>query len=421
MLDLKFIVNNKDIIIETLKSRKMEKSLSKLDSILELDMERKSLIKKVEELKFKKNSSSQEIATLTKQDPLRQKLIEEMKSISIDIKNYDNRLSEIEKRLIELQYDLPNIIDSSVPRGESSKENKVIRIEGKKPYFEFQVKSHYDIGEKLGILDFNKAGQVTGTRFVFLKGLAAQLERALINFMLDTHIEAGYLEIYPPALINKNALYGTGQLPKFEEDLFKVEKFDWFLSPTAEVQVTNYHRDEIIDSNKLPLKYVAYSPCFRSEAGSYGKDTRGLKRQHQFDKVELVKFTTPLQADEELEKLTNDAENILKKLDLHYRVVALCSADLGFSSAKTYDLEVWSPYLNDYVEISSCSNFYDFQARRANIRMKNSDTSKLQYVYTLNGSGLAVGRTLMAIIENYQTEKGDFSIPPVLLPYLKKK
>ncbi len=340
-----------------------------------------------------------------------------MKGVAQQIKDLDAKVTEVEAKIHELMFELPNNLDASVPDGASAEQNTVVRSWGDKPNFTFKPKIHDEIGEKMGIIDFKKAGEVTGARFVFLKGLGAKLERALIQLMLDTHAKAGYEEILPPFMVNRDSLIGTGQLPKFEEDVFKIEKFGYYLIPTAEVPVTNYHRNEILDAKLLPLRYTAYTPCFRSEAGSYGKDTKGLKRQHQFNKVELVKFTKPEDSMKELEALLGDAEKILQLLKLPYRVVSLCAGDIGFSSSKTYDIEVWSPAANAYMEISSCSNFIDFQARRANIRYRD-DKGKVQFVHTLNGSGLAVGRTLLAIIENYQKEDGTFSIPDVLAPYL---
>jgi seryl-tRNA synthetase len=420
MLDLKTLSSQQDIVRESLQRRSAKAPLAFLEDLSQLDGKRKELIQKVENLKSKRNQASQEIAKIKKSGGDDSKILEEMKQVSAEIKAQDDELVAVMDRLNQLVYEFPNLLDPSVPAGQSSEQNVEVRRWGTPRTFSFAPKSHDEIGEKLGILDFKKAGEVTGARFCFLKGLAARLERALIQFMLDTHAEHGYEEMIPPFLVNRKALTGTGQLPKFEEDVFRIEKFDFFLIPTAEVPVTNYHRDEILESGTLPRSYVAYTPCFRSEAGSYGKDTKGLKRQHQFNKVELVKFTAPEQSEKEHELLTGHAEKILQKLELPYRVMLLCGGDTGFSSRKTYDIEVYSPAIQGYMEISSCSNFGDFQARRAGIRYRDPATGKPQFCHTLNGSGLAVGRTLMAIMENYQNQDGSFSIPKVLEPYLKK-
>jgi len=420
MLDLKTLSSQQDVVRESLQRRNAKSPLAFLEDLSQLDGKRKELIQKVETLKSKRNQASQEIAKIKKSGGDDSKILEEMKQVSAEIKAQDDELVVVMDRLNQLVYEFPNLLDPSVPAGQSSEQNVEVRRWGTPRSFSFAPKSHDEIGEKLGILDFKKAGEVTGARFCFLKGLAARLERALIQFMLDTHAEHGYEEMIPPFLVNRKALTGTGQLPKFEEDVFRIEKFDFFLIPTAEVPVTNYHRDEILESNSLPRSYVAYTPCFRSEAGSYGKDTKGLKRQHQFNKVELVKFTAPEQSEKEHELLTGHAEKILQKLELPYRVMLLCGGDTGFSSRKTYDIEVYSPAIQGYMEISSCSNFGDFQARRAGIRYRDPATGKPQFCHTLNGSGLAVGRTLMAIMENYQNEDGTFSIPKALEPYLKK-
>ncbi|MBI4404071.1 MAG: serine--tRNA ligase [Deltaproteobacteria bacterium] len=420
MLDPKFVVSNLDVVKTSLKKRGKENLHPTVDRISELDGSRKQVLQAVEALKNRKNVASQEIAKKKKNKEDDSELIEEMKKVSGQIRLLDEKLSEIQAKLEACSLELPNLLDSSVPEGLGSNQNVEIRKWGKLPNFPFEAKSHYELGEKLGILDFKKAGEVTGARFVFLKGMAARLERALVQLMLDTHTSSGYEEIFPPYLVNRSSLKGTGHLPKFEEDLFKVEKFDYFLIPTAEVPITSYHCNEAMDERVLPKCYVAYSACFRSEAGSYGKDTKGLKRQHQFNKVELVKFTKPDQSVSELEKLLADAEKILQLLKLPYRLVALCGGDVGFSAAKTYDLEVWSPFAKQYIEISSVSNFTDFQARRANIRYRDSSSGKMQFVHTLNGSGLAVGRTLMAIMENCQKADGTFEIPDVLSAYVNK-
>jgi len=418
MLDLRTMVADLGRVETTLKNRGIDRLLPVLDQVVELDKERRSVLQIAESLKQKRNEASQEIAKLKKANQDNSALMEEMKKVSKEVKDLDEKVAKIEESLSNLMFEFPNYLDASVPIGKSADDNKEVRRWGTFPQFTFPAKFHDEIGEKLGIIDFKKAGEVTGARFVFLKGLAAKLERALIQFMLDTHGEAGYEEMLPPFLVNRSALIGTGQLPKFEEDVFRVEKFDYFLIPTAEVPVTNYHRGEILDEATLPRKYCAYTPCFRSEAGSYGKDTKGLKRQHQFNKVELVKFSRPENSLDELESLTQDAEKILQKLGLPYRVMALCSGDIGFGSMKTYDIEVWSPAINGFMEISSCSLFGDYQARRANIKYRDVQTGKVQWVHTLNGSGLAVGRTLLAIMENYQKEDGTFAIPDVLKPYL---
>lgn len=389
-----------------------------LERFVTLDAERRRSIAQVEQLKAQKNAASQEIATLkkSKQDATSQ--IEAMKSVGEEIKILDDRLGQIEDELKTLELYFPNVPHESVPTGADESANRVERHWGGKPSFDFTAKSHWDIGEQLGILDFDRASKVTGARFAFLLGAAAKLSRALMNFMLDVHDRQGYTEILPPFIVNDASLRGTGQLPKFEEDLFKLRhEKDLYLVPTAEVPVTNFHRDEILD--QLPVHYTAYTPCFRSEAGSYGKDTRGLIRQHQFEKVELVKFTTPETSWDELEKLVADAEEILQLLNLHYRVVTLSTGDMSFSSAKTYDIEVWLPGQETYREISSCSNFTDFQARRANIRYRNAE-KKVGFVHTLNGSGLPLGRTLVAVLENYQRADGSVEVPLALRQYMGK-
>ena len=419
MLDLRTLVSNVSQVEESLNRRGKSQLIPIVKQIIETDQERRNSLQAVEALKNRRNVASQEIAKLKKAKQDDSKLLDEMKQVSQQIKDLDEKTGSIQEKLQVLLYEIPNFLDPAVPAGLTSEQNVEIKRWGKYPEFSFMPKAHDEIGEKLGILDFKKAGDVTGARFVFLKGLACRLERALIQFMMDTHTAHGYTEMLPPFIVNRQALYGTGQLPKFEEDVFKLEKFDYFLIPTAEVPVTNYHRDEILDEKNLTIKYCAYTPCFRSEAGSYGKDTKGMKRQHQFDKVELVKFTRPEDSKAEHESLLQDAERILQMLNLPYRVVILSGGDTGFSSAKTYDIEVWSPVLKSYMEISSCSNFSDYQARRANIRYRDNKTGKVQFVHTLNGSGLAVGRTLLAIMENYQKEDGTFGIPEALQPYLK--
>ena len=389
-----------------------------LDRFVTLDAERRRAIAQVEQLKAQKNAASQEIATLKKNKQDATSQIEAMKSVGEEIKTLDDRLGQIEDELKTLELYFPNVPHDSAPVGADESANRVERHWGERPSFDFTPKSHWDLGEALGILDFDRAAKVTGARFAFLKGAAAKLSRALMNFMLDVHERQGYTEINPPFIVNDASLRGTGQLPKFEEDLFKLRhEKELYLVPTAEVPVTNIYRDEILDGAELPIRYTAYTPCFRSEAGSYGKDTRGLIRQHQFEKVELVKFTTPDTSWDELEKLVADAEEILQLLNLHYRVVTLSTGDMSFSSAKTYDIEVWLPGQETYREISSCSNFTDFQARRANIRYRDAN-KKVGFVHTLNGSGLPLGRTLVAVLENYQREGGLVDVPLALRPYM---
>jgi len=346
-------------------------------------------------------------------------LIREMKDVSDEIKKKEDDFKDLEEKINNILLNIPNIPHESVPVGEDEGGNKELRKSGKKPEFSFEPKPHWEIGEKLGILDFKRAAKLAGARFAVYKGLGARLERALINFMLDIHIQEGeFEETLPPFIANKESLIGTGNLPKFEEDLFKLKGYDWYLVPTAEVPLTNMYRDEILDAGTLPLRAVAYTPCFRSEAGSYGKDVRGLIRQHQFNKVELMSFTLPEKSYQELEKITGYAEKVLNELGLHFRVVSLCTAELGFAGAKTYDLELWMPQRNDYVEISSCTNCEDFQARRANIRFRREPKAKPEFVHTLNGSGVAVGRTVSSILECFQQEDGSVQIPEVLHPYM---
>jgi len=416
LLDIKFVRANPELVIEGLKKRGAELSLA---GFLELDQKRREKLAEVETLKSQRNKVSEEIGKMKKAGQNADQQVEEMRLVGQKIKELDAELKEIEEKLLEVILTIPNIPHASVPEGTSDEDNKQVRTWGEIPRFSFEPKPHWDIGETLDILDFERAGKVTGARFTFLKGYGAKLERALVNFMLDLHTEKhGYQEVFPPFIVNADSAQGTGQLPKFAEDMFRLENTDYYLIPTAEVPVTNLHRDEILDGDSLPLYYAAYSACFRAEAGSHGRDTRGLIRQHQFNKVELVKFVKPEDSYEELEKLVRDAEEVLQLLGLPYRVVALCGGDLGFSAAKTYDLEVWFPSYNTYREISSCSNFEDFQARRANIRFRNGIKSKPQFVHTLNGSGLAIGRTVAAILENYQQEDGSVIVPKVLRPYL---
>lgn len=417
MLDIKMIRKNPELV---------KKEISKLsgdhniDKVIELDEKRRNLLVEVEEKKAKQNQVSKEIPKMKKEGKDISELLEEMKELSSNIKDIDGEVKEIDKDLKKLLLGIPNIPHESVPEGETDEDNVEIRKWGQPTEFSFEPKAHWDLGVELNILDFERASKITGTRFSIFRNKGALLQRALINFMLDLHTVAqDYIEMLTPFMVNRSSMTGTGQLPKFEEDAFSIPSKDYFLVPTAEVPVTNLHRDEILNEDILPTYYTAYTPCFRQEAGSAGRDTRGLIRNHQFDKVELVKFSKPEDSYEELEKLTNDAEEVLKKLGLPYRVVNLCTGDLGFSAAKTYDIEVWMPSYNRYVEISSCSNFEDFQARRANIRFRRKENKKLEYVHTLNGSGLAVGRTFAALIENYQQEDGSILIPEVLRPYMR--
>jgi seryl-tRNA synthetase len=416
MLDVKFVRSNFDRVREMLQNRQMDMDLQPL---LDLDEERRRLLTEVEELKHRRNVASEEIAALKRQKKDAPGLIEEMQGVSRSIKALDQELSVIDQKFRDFLLLIPNVPHESVPVGRDEKDNPVVRTWGAVPSFAFEPRPHWEIGESLGILDFERAARMTGARFVLYWGLGAALERALISFMLDVHTgRHGYVEVLPPFMVNSTSLMGTGQLPKFKEDLFKLEDRDFYLVPTAEVPVTNIHMDEILSEEDLPRYYTAFTPCFRSEAGSHGKDTRGLIRQHQFNKVELVKFTRPEDSYEELEKLLANAETILRELGIHYRVVLLCTGDMGFSSSKTYDIEVWLPGQNTYREISSCSNFEDFQARRANIRFRRRGQTRTELVHTLNGSGLAVGRTLVAVLENYQQQDGSVLIPEVLRPYL---
>lgn len=419
MLDLRFVVQNSSQVEEGLKKRGGGSAwLPLVSELVALDKKRRESLQQVEALKSQRNNASAEIAKIKKAKGDATSIMEDMKAVAHKIKEGDEAIALVDGDIQTLLYEIPNLPDAVVPAGKDASENKMIRHWGEPRKFPFAAKTHDEIGEKMGLMDFKKAGEVTGARFVYMKGKAAKLERALINFMLDTHSEHGYEEMIPPLIVNRSALIGTGQLPKFAEDVFHIEKFDYFLIPTAEVPVTNYHRDEILDEKDLTKKYCAFTPCFRSEAGSYGKDTKGLKRQHQFNKIELVKFTTPQKSQTEHESLLLDSCRILELLELPYRVVLLCGGDMGFNSAKTYDIEVWCPGANSYMEISSCSNFADYQARRASIRYRDSHDSKVHFVHTLNSSGLAVGRSLLAIMENYQTAEGDFEIPKALRPYL---
>lgn len=415
MLDIRMIRSNPDEVKRRLARRKKE---YKIDELLVIDEERRKLLVLVEELKSKKNKVSEEVAKLKRAKQDAEALIAEMKTVGEQIKGYDDKVKELDQKLEDLILTFPNLPNEDIPDGVSEADNKEIRRFSEPTRFEYEPKAHWDIGEDLGILDFATAAKVTGARFTFYKGLGARLERALISFMLDTHNEHGYTEILPPFMVHRRSMQGTGQLPKFEEDAFKVTGTDYFMVPTAEVPVTNMYREEILEADRLPIYHTAYTACFRAEAGSAGRDTRGLIRQHQFNKVELVKFVHPDTSYEELEKLTADAERILQLLKLPYRVVCLCAADIGFSAAKTYDIEVWMPSYNRYVEISSCSNFEDFQARRADIKFRPAPKEKPRFLHTLNGSGLAIGRTVAAILENFQQPDGTVIIPEVLRPYM---
>lgn len=417
MLDVKRIRTDLEEIKAAM-ARRGEADFS-LDEVIQLDDERKSLLQRVEQMKNEQNTVSKEIPRLKKEGKNVGEIMERMKVLSSDIKALDGRLKEVEDTLKEVLLRIPNVPHPEVPQGDTDDDNVEVRKWGEPRNFNFELKAHWDIGTDLDILDFEAAAKITGARFTVYRGAGARLERALINFMLNLHTSNhGYTEILPPFMVNRDSMTGTGQLPKFEEDAFKIAQKDYFLAPTAEVPVTNLHRDEIIEGDELPIKYVAYTPCFRSEAGSAGRDTRGLIRQHQFNKVELVKFVRPEESYQELEKLTQDAERVLQLLKLPYRVVKICTGDLGFTAAFKYDIEVWMPSYNRYVEISSCSNFEDFQARRANIRYRPEPKGKVAYLHTLNGSGLAVGRTLAAILENYQNEDGSVTIPEALRPFM---
>jgi len=416
MLDLKFINTH----LEAVKNG-MDKRRAKIDFILlsDNDEKRKELLLKIEELRHTRNTVSDEIAKLKKSRENADSLIDKMRNVSDTIKALDKELAAIEKAIQDFLISLPNIPYEDVPVGKDETENHLERIWGTPKKFDFEIKPHEEIGENLGILDLARASKLAGARFPLYFGNGARLERALINFMLDTHVsQHGYTETLPPFIVNRATMTGTGQLPKFGEDLFKIEGWDYFLIPTSEVPMTNIYANEIIDESILPCKFTAYTPCFRSEAGSYGKDTKGLIRQHQFNKVELVKLTTPESSFEELESLLANAEKILQLLELPYQVISLCTGDLGFSAAKTYDIEVWMPSQNKYREISSCSNCLDFQARRAGIRFRRKGGKKPEYVHTLNGSGLAVGRTFAAILENNQNPDGSVVIPEILIPYM---
>lgn len=416
MLDLKFVRENLDKVAEAMKNRHTEVDL---DAFRKLDQERRDLLQEVEADKSMRNSVSAEISKMKKNGEDASEKILSMRTLGDKIAETDKKLKEVEQGLRDIMLTMPNMPDASVPVGKDDTENPEVRKWGEPTHFDFEPKAHWDLGEDLGILDSNRAAKVSGGRFYYYLGLGARLERAVYNFMLDQHTQKdGYTEVIPPYIVNRETMTGTGQLPKFHEDMYRLEGMEMYLIPTAEVPLTNYYRDEIIDGAKLPIYLTAFTPCFRAEAGSAGRDTRGLIRQHQFHKVEMVKFTKPEDSFDELEKLTHDAEGILQALGLPYHVVCLCTGDLGFSATKCYDIEVWFPAQNKYREISSCSNCVDFQARRANIRFRRDSKSKPEFVHTLNGSGLAVGRTVAAILENYQQADGSIVVPEVLRPYM---
>lgn len=417
MLDIKMVRSNPESVVAAMKRRGMDLDLT---SFLALDEKRRALLTEVEQLKNTRNTVSKQIGMMKKNGENADELVAEMSKVGETIAELDKQVAEVDAQMEEIILNIPNIPHESIPDGDESCYT-VERTWGEPKQFDFEPLAHWDIGTNLGILDFERAAKVTGARFTFYRGLGARLERAVIAFMLDMHTEKhGYTELIPPYMANRASMTGTGQLPKFAEDMFKLEGMDYFLIPTAEVPVTNYYRDEILDCKELPIKHCAFSPCFRAEAGSHGRDTRGIIRQHQFHKVEMVKFAHPEHSFEELESLTNDAEDVLKALNLPYRVITLPAGDIGFSSCKTYDVEVWLPSYQAYKEISSCSNFVDFQARRANIRFRD-ENGKVQFAHTLNGSGLAIGRTVAAILENYQQADGSVVIPEALRPYMGGK
>ncbi|CDN43163.1 Serine--tRNA ligase [Paenibacillus sp. P22] len=417
VLDVRLLRNEYDRVAKALTDRK--KPLDLISSFPELDAKRRGILQEGETLKNRRNTVSQEVAKLKKNGGDAEALIVEMREVGDRIKELDEELRVLDEELEALLLAIPNMPNDSVPVGGGEEDNVEIRRHGEPRTYEFEPKAHWDLAEGLGLLDFERAAKVTGSRFVFYTGLGARLERALLNFMMDLHSDQhGYSEVLPPQIVNRDSLVGTGQLPKFEEDLFKIKDSEYYLIPTAEVSVTNLHREEILAADDLPKRFVAFSACFRSEAGAAGRDTRGLIRQHQFNKVELVKLAKPEESYDELESMTQNAERVLQLLGLPYRVLQLCTGDMGFSAAKTYDLEVWLPSANTYREISSCSNCEDFQARRAGIRFKRDAKSKPEFVHTLNGSGLAVGRTVAAVLENYQQADGTILVPEVLRPYM---
>ena len=417
MLDIKILRENPQLVKDAMKKRNKDMD-ALVDEVLAIDVQRRELTVKLDQLKQEQNAASREIPKIKKEGGDISAIMARMNEIKETVKSGDVQLTELEAKQQKIMYEFPNIPNPTIPVGKDDSDNVEIRRWGEPTAFDFEPKAHWDIGADLGILDPETAAKVTGARFHFYKAAGARLERAIINFFLNTHTEHGYTEVFPPFMVNRASMTGTGQLPKFEEDAFRLEREDYFLIPTAEVPVTNMHRGDILDGAQLPISYCAYSACFRAEAGSAGRDTRGLIRQHQFNKVELVKFADPETSYDEIEKLTNDAERVLQLLGLPHRVVCLCSGDIGFSSAKTYDIEVWMPSYGRYVEISSCSNFEDFQARRAAIRFKRTPADKAQLVHTLNGSGVAIGRTVAAILENYQNADGSVTVPEALRPYM---
>ena len=415
MLDPRFVRENIELVKTALENRNCSLSL---DDFLKIEEERRMLLKEAEELRSKRNTVSEEIGKMRSQKQDASGRIEEMKGVSDSIRDLDEKIKALEEKTTDFLLNVPNIPLESVPVGKDETENVEVRKWGEPGQFDFDPLNHWDIAEILDIIDFERGAKIAGARFSVTKGYGARLERSLMNFMLDLNTSKGYKEVFPPIIVNKESMRGTGQLPKFEMELFKISDPEFYLIPTAEVPVTNIHRNEILNEKDLPIYYTAYTPCFRREAGSYGKDVRGLIRQHQFNKVELVKFVRPEDSVNELEKLTGDAEEILQKLGLPYRVMSLCTGDIGFSAAKTYDLEVWLPGQQKYREISSCSNFTDYQARRANIRFKREGKKGTEFVHTLNGSGLAIGRTLVAVLENYQQKDGSVIVPEVLRKYM---
>lgn len=416
MLDLRFIRSNPEKVRVAMRN-KGEDDVD-LDALLELDVQWRKNLQQLESLRAQRNSVSQEIGRLKKAGADASAAVAEMRQVSDRIKELEDLTRQQEAQLDDMLLRLPNLNHDDVPPGESEEDNVEVRRWGAPPQFDFEPAAHWDIGPALGVLDFEAAARVVGSRFNFFRGAGSRLVRALINFMIDTHVrEHGYTEVWPPVLVHRGSMIGTGQLPKFEDDVFRIEKKDFFLIPTAEVPVTNLHREQILNAGDLPIKYVAYSPCFRAEAGAAGRDTRGLIRQHQFDKVELVKFVKPEDSYQELESLVNDAEAILQRLELPYRVMLMCAGETGFAAAKKYDLEVWMPSYGRYVEISSCSNFEAFQARRAGIRFRRAAGQRPEFVHTLNGSGVAIGRTIAAILENFQQADGSVRIPEALQPY----
>lgn len=419
MLDIRLIRQEPETVKAALKRRNAE---DRIDELLELDKERRDMLYRTEQLKNEQNTVSKQIPQLKKEGKDVSSVFAEMKKISDEVKELDSKIREYDEKIDEIMYTIPNIPNSTVPDGETDEDNVEIRKYLAPTKFDFEPKAHWEIGEDLDILDFKTGAKITGTRFTVYKGDGARLERAVINMFLNMHTEEhGYTEIFPPYMVHRNSMIGTGQLPKFEEDAFKVTNNDYFLIPTAEVPVTNMYREQILSAEELPIKHVAYSACFRAEAGAAGRDTRGLIRQHQFNKVELVKFVEPQNSYAELESLVNDAEDVLKALNIPYRVVKICVGDLGFTAAMKYDIEVWMPSYNRYVEISSCSNFEDFQARRAGIKYKKDIKDKPQFIHTLNGSGVAVGRTVAAILENFQNPDGSVDVPEILVPYMGGK